>query len=132
MRKITGEIHLLGNFVMSRGITEYSIIEIGDTILHDMYISSGLDNFLQRGLEQGGISTIYSADHRIMGVHLANGKLYCQGEPFGPTFFSFWIILSIFAIPLFGLGLVSLWQAYQTWKIRSNSQELQAMGGIIV
>lgn len=132
MKTIAGEIKLLGNSTINKGVTEYSVIEIGDTILRNMFVTAGLDNYVQRGLTQDGECTIHFLKHKIMGIHLPDGKLYCEGEPFGTTFFIFWIILSIFAIPFFGLGLVSLWQVYQAWGVRTKSKELQAIDGIVV
>jgi hypothetical protein len=66
-----------------------------------------------------------------MGLRLQDQKMYCD-EPLGLPWFIFMVPASIITIPVFGMGLIGLYITYKTWRARSRSRELQAMGAIAV
>lgn len=96
-----------------------------------MVIPNALDNYLRRGFDQDGECTLYIMKRRIMGLSLPDGKMYCE-DGLGLSFFFWMVPISIITIPLFGMGLVSLYMVYKAWRLRSISKELQTMGGIVV
>jgi hypothetical protein len=49
-----GKLTLLGNAVISKGKTTYSVIEIGDTTLNKISCGDKLDNYLSRALSHQG------------------------------------------------------------------------------
>lgn len=133
MDSIAGNLQMLGNSTRpDKEATEYSVIEIGDTVLRKMIVSSGLDNYLPRGLNQDGISEIYFYKRRIMGIRLPDGKLYYEKNTLTPGWFFKMVILSIITTPLFGMGLVLFYATFKAWVVKSKLEELQAMGGVAI
>lgn len=79
MKEITGELKMLGSNPttvnsIGKSFIKYNAIEIGDTILQNIRTAKSLDDFVSRGI--GEQVTLYLNGRFLMGVKLANGKVY--------------------------------------------------------
>lgn len=79
MREISGVLTMLGSAtVISNAIgktfVKFDTIEIGGQVLQKMTTARSLEDFMARGLGQH--ITLYRAGNAIVGVKLADGKVY--------------------------------------------------------
>ena len=126
MQVVEGNLVLLGNATIQGKVTTYSVIEIGDQILQKVRVPRSLDNFLSRALQQNGSSTLYLNGKLVCGVRTPEGKLYCyKANTFAGALLC---ILGVPVIPVFGIGLVFIWQGVAELRNASVTNELKAMG----
>jgi hypothetical protein len=79
MREISGIISKIGSATVTmtnvgKSFTKYDSIEIGDKVLQNVRTARSLGSYLEDGV--GDHTTIYMSGKFIVGVKLANGKLY--------------------------------------------------------
>lgn len=105
MKKISGNLTLLGDSITSGAMTNYSVIEIGDQVLQKIKVPRGLDNFLTRALSQIGVTTIYLNGKVLLGVTLPDGKTYCYDAKVWKITFVIFILVGLPLIEIIGLGV---------------------------
>jgi hypothetical protein len=127
MKKYQGIITRLGNGTIGKnGITTYSIIEIGDTLLQKVKIPTSLDSFLTAG----STATLHMRGSLLLGVDLANGKSYCYKAK--PLVGGLLALVGIPLIPFFGFGLLFMWQGVSEILNYLAVNELQSQGAVSV
>lgn len=79
MQEVSGVLTMLGSGLVSRNalgksFVTFDTLEIGGKVFQKLHTARSLEDFMQRGL--GAEVTLYLAGNRIVGVKLADGKLY--------------------------------------------------------
>lgn len=107
--EITATLKSLGASSSDGQDTKYSVVEIGDTLLNNVRISTSLDNFLRKGLNRDEI-TIYATgrSNGVIGAVRLDGKTYVAAPFMNRFILVLGIALGIITIPLFlaGIGLI--------------------------
>jgi len=150
VNKYSGNLTLLGNaqehVTSDEGQNHsrnwvYSIIEIGDHVLKKIHVTKSLDNFLSRGLDQDGETTLHLVSNsRLLAVDLPDGSAYFDEVSIWKVIFMtvLTVIFGTMALVLplmFGWfpGLVALlfgMQAYYHIGARKFCKEFEARGGV--
>lgn len=130
MKIVEGNLSLLGNATIQRHITQYTVIEIGDTVLQRVRVPTSLDNFLSRALKQSGNTKLFLNGKVLCGIQTPEGKLYCyRAKPIAALILC---AAGIPLIPFFGLGLLFLWQGIGEFKNYSIANKLRGMGATAI
>lgn len=129
-----GRLRLLGNGTIDSvgGKRNYSVIEIDDTILKNVIVSSALDNYLRNGLASINPVKLFVKPNLLLGSGIAavevEGILYMEEFKLGLKIMKYYPIACLLAIvPLWrpfnrewdfdiGVTLVCAFIAYKTWS----------------
>lgn len=79
MKVVSGQLKKLGSGTVAinqagKSFIKFDTIEIGDTVLQNMRTARSLSDYLSDGL--GAVVTLYVQGKFLIGVKLANGKIY--------------------------------------------------------
>lgn len=140
MKEVKGTLKMLGNAQIhmespahfsglrsGETVYIYSVIELGDTILHGVQVPGGLDNFLERGAKQDGTVILYLCGKRLVGVQLPDGKLYYYKRNLVSALLL--LFFSVLMIPVLGIGLLLLPMVVSELRL---GRRLRRQGGIVV
>lgn len=76
MDKFVGVITRLGNAVTNEVAHKYSVVEIGDKVIQNKFVSNGLVNYVEQAVESGESVSLWVLNHQIVAIKLANQKTY--------------------------------------------------------
>lgn len=129
---VRGSLTLLGTSQSQTGGRRYSTIEIGDKIIKGVTVTSELESFLNRALNQEGETTLYIVKNIIYGVKLPDGRVYYNILPTGNAWFM--LIFSIAGIVVFfGLLLLpfTIKTVVLTLAVNGQAEQFSRLDGAI-
>jgi len=129
MKTIQGVVAMLGYTQVRSNIVTYNVIEIGEQILTDVEVPKCLVKYLVRASrENDKESILYLSGNRLLGVRALDGKTHYSHA--SHIFLAGWCLLSIALVPVFGLGLYSLWRCVRHYGYAHDAATLRRSGGI--
>lgn len=136
MKKFEGVVKMLGNAnVYPNGNKKYSVIEIGNHALRDVKVNQGLDNYLQRALEDNGQSTLWiTKDSGIAMLMLPNGQKYVMSMR--KSAIAVWIVVLLISVAMalggawFGSLILLAALAFAIYRQTSGYFQLPTEGAI--
>ncbi len=113
MNKFTGVITRLGNAVTNEVAHKYSVVEIGDKVIQNKFVSNGLVNYLEQAVASGESVSLWVLNHQIVGIKLANQKTYATKYKVG------WrtVLLLVASIPMMVILIGFVIAAFALGKI---------------
>ena len=132
MKVVEGELKMLGAYTVDSAgrIYSYSNIEIGDQLLRNIKAYAPLTGFLQRGLNMEGKTKLFLTGKGIIAVELPDGKRYYTEHSFFRGLLV--VICGILLTPVFGIGLIMLWNGVNILREWKASVEAYAPNAIAV
>ncbi len=108
---------------VGKAFVHYDVIEIGDQIIQKVRTARSLGDFIARGLGQQ--TTLYLVGPMIVGVKLADGKVYYWKRS------ALVVVFCLVLVPVWGLGLLcALFLKSDLEHVLSVQPKLKALGGI--
>lgn len=114
-----------GHNQAGKSFVHYSSIEIGDQVLQKVRTAQALGDYVARGLQEPGETTLYLNGKLIIAAKLSNGKVYYWKRSYALPIFC------LLTLPVFGIGLViALASIADLKQIFSYQPKFAAMGGV--
>jgi len=128
MKSVQGAVAMLGYTQVHNSVVKYNVIEIGDQILSDIEVPKPLVKYLVRASHASGEDAVlYLHGNRLLGIREHDGKThYCHTSY---AMLAGWFVLSIALIPVFGLGIYSLWHCVRHYGYAREAAALRDQGG---
>ncbi|MBB6251466.1 hypothetical protein [Nitrospirillum iridis] len=129
MKKVSGQLSLLGDSIINAKQCNYSLIKIGGQILPKVVVPIGLNNFLD--VDADGVTTLhyvklFYTSPLIIGIETPSGeRYYAKTNAFTSLII---LICSIILIPFLGLGLLFLPAAFAVIATDIAGGQLQDQG----
>lgn len=125
-----GKLDELGNNLQTNLGTTYSFITIGETMLQQVVVPRGLDNFLRKALDMAGSTTIYTVrikrKHFLVGVKTPDGKIFYHEQSAG---LGYALILVGIPCMLILIGFIIIYQGVVILELANAGKKLESMGG---
>jgi len=130
MKSVQGAVAMLGYTQVHNSVVKYNVIEIGDQILSDIEVPKPLVKYLVRASHaSGGETMLYLHGNRLLGIREHDGKTHYFHT--SHAVLAGWLLLSIALIPVFGLGIYSLWHCVRHYAYAREAVALRDQGGIM-
>jgi hypothetical protein len=130
MKSVQGAVAMLGYTQVHNSVVEYNVIEIGDQILSDIEVPKPLVKYLVRASHASSEQTVlYLHGNRLLGIREHDGKTHYFHTSYAVL--AGWFVLSIALIPVFGLGIYSLWHCVRHYGYVRVASTLKDEGGIM-
>lgn len=121
---------MLGYTQVHNSVVKYNVIEIGDQILSDIEVPKPLVKYLVRASHtSGGETILYLHGNRLLGIREHDGKTHYFHTNY--ALLAGWFVLSIAFIPVFGLGIYSLWHCVRHYSYAHAASTLKHNRGIM-
>jgi len=130
MKSVQGAVAMLGYTQVHNSVVTYNVIEIGDQILSDIEVPKPLAKYLVRASHVPSEQTVlYLHRNRLLGIREHGGKTHYFHTSY--AMLAGWFTLSIALIPVFGIGLYSMWHCVRHYGFAREAAALRDQGGIM-
>src|SRR5690606_35118676 len=110
MKIVRGVVAMLGYTNVKRKSVTYSVVEVGQQAILDLTVPKRLIKYLTRALHSPDESVLFILDGQLVGIQSAGSMHYHYANRMAGLIF---VVLSVVAIPVFGLGLIMLRYSYK-------------------
>ena len=126
MNKFVGVIKRLGNAITNEVAHKYTVVEIGDKVIQNKFVSNGLVNYLEQAVASGESVSLWVLNHQIVAIKLANQKTYATKYKIG------WknVVALVLSIPLMIILIGFVIAAFLLGKMISAARANSKIAGI--